>query len=303
MYHHASYESISSVLEEEKETENHHQQQQQQQQRRRSFASWLWFCFLVVVWIACIVFGLYTLCFYVRAIGINKLEYWDLSRPGLYHKERWDSNLGLSLHFISASYIMLLGTFQYVPWIRRKYQYRFHRWNGRILLLASLVGAMGGMYYIGAVGVSFEPRRLANVMNMLFGISVIVCALNMYYCAAWKRDYDQHKLWAYRFSGIFMGNIFVRMCTVTFRVVMGSLPLWGSIILQYIFFIPFILLAQKVWTSEHNINSNDIHEEKAAIPSRLFLVLAALGLAWLVVALIVESLLTWIPLMITDLTP
>mmetsp|Transcript_5547 Transcript_5547/g.8775 ORF Transcript_5547/g.8775 Transcript_5547/m.8775 type:complete len:101 (+) Transcript_5547:3-305(+) len=100
-----------------------------------------------------------------------------------------------------------------------------------------------------------------------------------------------------------MGNIFVRMCTVTFRVVMGSLLLLGSIILQYIFFIPFILLAQKVWTSEHNINSNDIHEEKAAIPSRLFLVLAALGLAWLVVALIVESLLTWIPLMITDLTP
>lgn len=284
-----NYESIAHVDEEENRTNN-------EGQRRKSLALWLWNFFLVIAWVACIMFGLYTLFFYVRAIAINRIEYWDLNRSGMYYKDRWDSNFSLGVHFICASYIMLLGTFQFVPWIRRKYQYRFHRWNGRILILTSLAGALGGIYYIAAVGVSFEPRRQANVMNMLFGASVIVCAVNMYYCIAWKKDIDRHKLWAYRFAGLFLGNIFVRLYNVTFRLICGSLPLWGSTLLQYIFFIPFLILATAVWKSEQSSSDDD-----QKIPSNPSLAFAILGITWFVIAVIAQSLLKWIPFMIMDL--
>mmetsp|Transcript_6093 Transcript_6093/g.9344 ORF Transcript_6093/g.9344 Transcript_6093/m.9344 type:complete len:300 (-) Transcript_6093:27-926(-) len=284
-----NYESISQVDEEENRTSN-------EGQRRKSLASWLWKLFLVTVWVACIVFGLYTLCFYVRVIAMNKIEYWDLNHSGMYYKDRWDSNSSLSVHFICASYIMLLGTFQFVPWIRRKYQYRFHRWNGRILILTSLAGALGGIYYIAAVGVSFEPRRQANVMNMLFGVSVIVCAVNMYYCIAWKEDIDQHKLWAYRFAGLFLGNIFVRLYNVTFRLICGSLPLWGSTLLQYIFFTPFLILATVIWKTEYSSSNDDKN-----FPSNLSLAFAIFGITWFVMAVVAQSLLKWIPFMIMDL--
>ena len=61
-----------------------------------------------------------------------------LANPGMYHRERNDSNIAFSLHFAGGVIIVILGVLQYIPMVRRSFNFVFHRWNGRIALVGCI---------------------------------------------------------------------------------------------------------------------------------------------------------------------
>ena len=80
--------------------------------------------------LTCLVFGLYITSFYLQSLIKNQLDSWDITGPGMYHKDRPDSNYALGAHFVGGAYLMLFGPLQFIPTIRQKWM-TFHRRNGR----------------------------------------------------------------------------------------------------------------------------------------------------------------------------
>ena len=147
----------------------------------------------------------------------------------------------MTIHFVGAAYLMLLGPWQFVTIVRRMWP-ALHKWNGRLTLLATVLAGVGGIYYVGSVGLTTAPQlgTQVNVLVILFGLSVLVCGAGIYYHAVWTKRFDLHKLWAYRLAGLFFGNIFARLYFVALRFVIGEHPdpmvsKSAGIILNYIF--------------------------------------------------------------------
>ena len=76
-------------------------------------------------------FGSYTTTFYIPTIMNNQLNEWEIATPRLYHPDRPDSSIAMSIHLFGAAYLMLLGILQYIPYIRQRYA-TVHKYNGRI---------------------------------------------------------------------------------------------------------------------------------------------------------------------------
>ena len=54
-------------------------------------------------------------------------------------------NLFFLAHVLAAAALTLAGTLQLVPWIRAR-AIAFHRWNGRVFMIAAISAAVGGLY-------------------------------------------------------------------------------------------------------------------------------------------------------------
>ena len=116
----------------------------------------LWYMFLLTFLASCIMFGSYVTIFYIPTILNNQLNEWEIATPRLYHPDRPDSSIAMSIHLFGAAYLMLLGILQYIPYIRQRY-ISFHKYNGRFSLVSIILASMGGIYYASAVGLSAAP--------------------------------------------------------------------------------------------------------------------------------------------------
>src|SRR5215472_10851581 len=54
-------------------------------------------------------------------------------------------NFAVATHLISAAIIMLAGAIQLVPQVRHRFP-AFHRWNGRVYMLSTVVLSVAGVY-------------------------------------------------------------------------------------------------------------------------------------------------------------
>ena len=81
--------------------------------------------------------------------------------------------------------MMLLGPIQFAPAIRRKGM-PFHRWNGRLTALGSVLAALGGMYYVCAVGATWVKYigQQVNWTTLAFGSCKLWCGCQTYRHAA-----------------------------------------------------------------------------------------------------------------------
>ena len=91
---------------------------------------------------------------------------------------------------------MLMYPLQFVPFVRRRFPI-FHRWSGRISLLAAIFTSICGMVFI-----CLKKFHLVGGINMgvaffIYGIVFCVCAVMAGYFAR-RREFHRHKNWAIR---------------------------------------------------------------------------------------------------------
>jgi len=104
------------------------------------------------------------------------------------------SNTALVDIFLFATVISIAGALQLIPGIRNRFPV-FHRWNGRLFVLAAFTQAITGIYLTVLV------RRLIgdttqHVVSVLGAVLIIFCAV-MALRFAMQRDFTTHRRWLY----------------------------------------------------------------------------------------------------------
>jgi hypothetical protein len=116
-------------------------------------------------------------------------------------------NFAVIAHLISASLIMFAGAVQLIPQVRNRFPH-FHRWNGRIYMLAAVVVSGAGVYMHwirGSVGdVSQHIGSTGNAILMW------LCA-GMALRYALARDFKSHRRWALRLFIVVSASWFIRI--------------------------------------------------------------------------------------------
>ena len=116
-------------------------------------------------------------------------------------------NWAVVMHLASAVAIMLAGAAQLVPQIRSRFPV-FHRWNGRIYMLAAVTLSLAGLYmtwFRGSVG--DLPQHLGGTLNAI--LMWLFAAMALRYAMA--RDFKTHRRWALRLFLVVSGSWFYRI--------------------------------------------------------------------------------------------
>jgi tetratricopeptide (TPR) repeat protein len=162
------------------------------------------------------------------AFGFAVASFYGLtSLRGDYHGWRFTNgffpgvtqgNLAVVLHLISAVAIMLAGAIQLVPQVRRRFPV-FHRWNGRIYMLAAVVLSGAGLYMHWIRGsVGGPAQHISGTVNALL---IWLCA-GMALRYALARDFKTHRRWALRLFLVVSAWWFLRiMLFLSFLVFKG----------------------------------------------------------------------------------
>ncbi len=152
-------------------------------------AAGLWF---IVAVVGQLIFATYIAVFYSRVAARGGLHSWNKS-----------------IHLLLAVVIIVSGALQLTPQVRNRAP-AFHRWNGRLYLLAAFILPPGGIYMVWAGGLpgNFSlPQHLATSIN---GILIMVCAaLALRYALA--RKFAVHRRWALRLFMMSGGVWFIRV--------------------------------------------------------------------------------------------
>lgn len=161
-------------------------------------------------WFAVTVLGQLAFAFAVASFyGLTALR-------GDYHKWNFTNgfipgvsmgNTAVVMHLVSAVIIMLAGAAQLVPAVRAKFPV-FHRWNGRIYMLAAIALSAAGVYMHlvrGSVGGSVN--HFAGTLN---AILIWICA-GFALGSAMARDFRTHRRWALRLFLVVSASWFLRI--------------------------------------------------------------------------------------------
>jgi hypothetical protein len=159
------------------------------------------------VWTSAALFGLYILAFYAAALYEDQMDRWNKILPRLYEQGTTAATSGIGLHFAMGGIILVLGSMQLVDSIRIRYL-NFHRWVGRIYVVASLLTAIGGLVFIAAKGT--VGGAVMNTGFGLYGVLMAICAIETYRHAVGHRV-EKHRTWALRLYALAIGSWLYRM--------------------------------------------------------------------------------------------
>jgi hypothetical protein len=175
----------------------------------------LWFA---VAFAGQLLFAVYTALYYGGAALRGDLEAWnDILFRGRIDGDRI-GNAALSAHLALAVVVTALGPLQLIPWIRSAVP-QFHRWNGRLYLLAGIVAAVAGAYLIwtrGTLGGLVNQISVTGnaVLIVIFGVIAARCAM--------KRDFAAHQRWATRYFLVINGVWFFRIMLMGWIIANGA---------------------------------------------------------------------------------
>ena len=129
-------------------------------------------------------------------------------------------NLAVVMHLVSAAIIMLAGAVQLVPQVRNRFPV-FHRWNGRIYMLATVALSGAGVYMHWVRGsVGDVSQHIGGTVN---AILIWLCA-GMALRYALARDFRTHRRWALRLFLVVSASWFLRiMLFLIFLVFKGPI--------------------------------------------------------------------------------
>lgn len=151
------------------------------------------FWFIVAVfgqWI----FASYLILFYGGSAASGDLHLWKEKLTHGYVPGDSVGNMAVAAHLLLAVIIMALGALQLVSQIRARMPV-FHRWSGRVYLLAVLVTSVAGLYMLFVHGtVGGTVLMLAQSLDALLILVFAGVALR----AALQRDFKAHRRWALR---------------------------------------------------------------------------------------------------------
>src|SRR5207244_4820450 len=95
-------------------------------------------------WLSAALFGAYIVCFYAGAIAVGTPEQWNDNLRGLFDPRTPAGTAGIAAHFAAGGIILLLGPIQLIAGIRNAAP-AFHRWAGRLYVLACFIAGIGGL--------------------------------------------------------------------------------------------------------------------------------------------------------------
>jgi len=102
-------------------------------------------------------------------------------------------NAAVAVHLLSAVVIMLAGAVQLVPQVRSRFPV-FHRWNGRMYLLAALGVSAAGVYMTWRGSVGDVSQHIGGTVNAV--LIWLFAGMALRYAMA--RDFKTHRRWALR---------------------------------------------------------------------------------------------------------
>ena len=121
---------------------------------------------------------------------------------GLRFNARYYEHPYLTLvHLVAGFLFMTLGPLQFVAAIRNRWL-RFHRWCGRIFIVASLVGVFSAFVFVPVLPIfgTFTSRVAAS-----FGGGLFLICLVKGYVHILRREIPQHREWMIRAFAIGLG--------------------------------------------------------------------------------------------------
>jgi predicted membrane protein DUF2306 len=130
------------------------------------------------------------------------------------------SNAALVGHILFATVISIAGALQLIPGIRNRFPV-FHRWNGRLFVLAAFTQAITGIYLTLWVGKRVGDTT-QHVISVLGAVLLMFCAV-MALRFAMQRDFTTHRRWALRLFLVASASWFIRLGFAVTLVLLGPI--------------------------------------------------------------------------------
>lgn len=165
-----------------------------------------------------LVFGAYIVSLYGGAAAAGNFNGWNKVMTHGFVRADPAGNIVTAAHLLLAAVIMLGGALQLVPRVRARAP-SFHRWNGRVYLVAAVVTALSGLYMVwfrGAVG-----DIVQHVGTSMNAVLIVACA-GMTVRRALSRDFAAHRRWALRLFLCVSGVWFFRVGLMFWLAVNGG---------------------------------------------------------------------------------
>lgn len=104
-------------------------------------------------------------------------------------------------HIVPGFLFMALGPIQFMPSVRNRWL-RFHRWCGRIWMLASLVAGVSALLFVTRLPVF---GALSTKVGVVVASTLFLVCLVQAYRAIRRRDIAQHREWMIRTFALGLG--------------------------------------------------------------------------------------------------
>lgn len=126
----------------------------------------------------------------------------DLEPPGANFTPRYNAHPYWTLAHVAAGILfMTLGPVQFVAAVRNRWL-TFHRWSGRVFLVAALVGVVTALVFVPVLPVF---GSLSTQVGVVFASSIFLVCLAQGYRTARRRDFVAHREWMIRTFAIGLG--------------------------------------------------------------------------------------------------
>lgn len=171
-----------------------------------------------VLWFLTAVAGQWLFVYYIAAFyGTSTLsgdfEAWNRRDPVMgYVAGDVAGNLFLAAHVLIAGVLTFGGALQLVPQIRAR-AIAFHRWNGRLFLLAAIAAASGGLYLEWVRGAAFRSggAGLVEAAGITLNAVLILAFAGLAWRAVRAKRIAEHQRWATRLFLVVNGVWFMRI--------------------------------------------------------------------------------------------
>ena len=137
----------------------------------------------------------------------------------------------IETHVVTGMWIMVLGPLQLLSRVRKWRQYQFHRYNGRVLLLAVIPNQASGLW-LAIVGITDDhlgPHMYTKVFRagflLLVVFTVVFAGFGYYYIRPQSRDVKKHGEYMIRLVACWLSVPFFRMLVPVARAFVG--PHWA----------------------------------------------------------------------------
>jgi tetratricopeptide (TPR) repeat protein len=164
-------------------------------------------------WFLIAVTGQWIFAFYVAAVygtsaARGNLLAWNKTLFHGYTPGATLGNTAIAAHLFFAALITVAGTLQLMPRIRARFP-AFHRWNGRIYLLAAFIMGTSALY------LEFSGRRVVGDLSQRIGVGIMAVLILAFAALALRsamaRDLKTHRRWALRLFLVVNGVWFYRV--------------------------------------------------------------------------------------------
>jgi hypothetical protein len=173
--------------------------------------SWSGIALAAIAWFSAALFGAYIVLFYAGAIAVGTPAQWNANLPGLFDPAARIGTAGIAAHFAAGGTILLLGPIQLVAGIRRAAP-GFHRWAGRLYVLAAFIAGLGGLSFIAANGTIGGIAMSIGFSG--YGALMVIASVQTWRHARARRlpgRLASHRAWAIRLFALAIGSWLYRM--------------------------------------------------------------------------------------------